>query len=305
MIGYIAKRIAYSVFALFGVSAITFFAVFTSGDPAMLLLPPDSQSPAEIARFRQTMGLDRPLPVQYVEFVGRAVRGDFGRSLRYNVPAMTLVAERLPATIALAVSAVVLSALVGIPLGILAATKRGSLLDDAVITFSTLGLAAPSFWIGTMLIVVFAVQFRLFPPSGGGSLDKIVLPTITLAAGFIAVLARFTRSGMIDVLAREYITTARAKGLRAQVVLLRHALRNTLIPIVTLIGVEMGALLGGAVVTENVFAWPGIGQLVVQSVFNRDYPLVIATVLTASFMFLVVSLLVDILYVYINPTVRL
>jgi len=293
------------VFALFGVSAITFFAVFTSGDPAMLLLPPDSQSPAEVARFRQTMGLDRPLPVQYLEFVGRAVRGDFGRSLRYNIPAMTLVAERLPATIALAVSAVVLSALVGIPLGILAATKRGSLLDDAVIAFSTLGLAAPSFWIGTMLIVVFAVQFRLFPPSGGGSLDKIVRPTITLAAGFIAVLARFTRSGMIDVLAREYITTARAKGLRAQVVLLRHALRNTLIPIVTLIGVEMGALLGGAVVTENVFAWPGIGQLVVQSVFNRDYPLVIATVLTASFMFLVVSLLVDILYVYINPTVRL
>jgi peptide/nickel transport system permease protein len=305
VIGYIGKRIAYSVFALLGVSAITFFAVFTSGDPAVLLLPPDAQSAAEIERFRRTMGLDKPLPLQYVDFVGRALQGDFGRSLRYNVPALTLVAERLPATIVLAFSAVFLAAIIGIPLGVLAATRRGSLLDDAVIALSTLGLAAPSFWIGTMLIVVFAVQFRLFPPSGGGSFDKLVLPTITLASGFIAVLARFTRSGMLDVLSKEYITTARAKGLRSRTVLVRHALRNTLIPIVTLLGLEMAALLGGAVVTENVFAWPGVGQLVVQSVFNRDYPLVIATVLSASFMFLLVNLVVDVLYVYINPTVRL
>jgi peptide/nickel transport system permease protein len=156
-----------------------------------------------------------------------------------------------------------------------------------------------------MLIVVFAVQFRIFPPSGGGSLDKLVLPTITLASGFIAILARFTRSGMLDVLSKEYVVTARAKGLPARTVLFRHALRNTLIPIVTLLGLEMGALLGGAVVTENVFAWPGIGQLVVLSVFNRDYPLVIAAVLTAAAMFLLINLLVDILYVYINPTVRL
>lgn len=305
MLAYIGKRLAYSVFALFGVSAITFFAVFTSGDPAVLMLPPEAQSPQEIERFRRVMGLDKPLPIQYVEFVGRALRGDFGRSLKYNVPAMTLVIERLPSTIVLAASAVLVSALVGIPLGMLAATKKGSLLDDAVIALSTLGLAAPSFWIGTMLIVVFAVQFRVFPPSGGGSLDKLVLPTITLASGFIAILARFTRSGMLDVLSKEYVVTARAKGLPARTVLFRHALRNTLIPIVTLLGLEMGALLGGAVVTENVFAWPGIGQLVVLSVFNRDYPLVIAAVLTAAAMFLVINLLVDILYVYINPTVRL
>jgi peptide/nickel transport system permease protein len=305
MLAYIGKRLAYSVFALFGVSAITFFAVFTSGDPAVLMLPPEAQSPQEIERFRRVMGLDKPLPIQYVEFVGRALRGDFGRSLKYNVPAMTLVIERLPSTIVLAASAVLVSALVGIPLGMLAATKKGSLLDDAVIALSTLGLAAPSFWIGTMLIVVFAVQFRIFPPSGGGSLDKLVLPTITLASGFIAILARFTRSGMLDVLSKEYVVTARAKGLPARTVLFRHALRNTLIPIVTLLGLEMGALLGGAVVTENVFAWPGIGQLVVLSVFNRDYPLVIAAVLTAAAMFLVINLLVDILYVYINPTVRL
>jgi peptide/nickel transport system permease protein len=305
MIAYIGKRIAFSVFALFGVSAITFFAVFASGDPAVMLLPPEAQSPQEIARFRQLMGLDKPLPVQYVEFIGRALQGDFGRSLKYNVPASTLVLERLPATMVLAASAVLVSALVGIPLGVLAAVKKGSLLDDAVITLSALGLAAPSFWIGTMLIVVFAVQFRIFPPSGGGSLDKLVLPTITLASGFIAVLARFTRSGMLDVLSKEYVTTAHAKGLPTGAVLFRHALRNTMIPIVTLLGLELGTLLGGAVVTENVFAWPGIGQLVVLSVFNRDYPLVIASVLTAATTFIVVNLLVDILYVYINPTVRL
>ncbi len=305
MISYIGQRLVYSVFALLGVSAITFFAVFASGDPAVMLLPPDTQSPQEIARFRELMGLDRPLPLQYVDFVGRALRGDFGRSLKYNVPAATLVRERLPSTMVLAASAVLVSALVGIPLGMLAAVKKGSPLDDAVIALSTLGLAAPSFWIGTMLIVLFAVQFRVFPPSGGGSFDKLVLPTITLASGFIAVLARFTRSGMLDVLSKEYVTTAHAKGLPGRAVLVRHALRNTLIPIVTLLGLETGTLLGGAVVTENVFAWPGIGQLVVMSVFNRDYPVVIACVLTAATAFLVVNLLVDLLYVWINPTVRL
>ena len=233
-----------------------------------------------------------------MDFLGRAVQGDFGRSLKYNVPASTLIRERLPSTITLAVSAVIVSALIGIPLGVLAAVKRGSWIDDVVILTSTLGLAAPSFWIGTMLIVVLAVQLRLLPPSGGGSLDKLIMPTMTLASGFIAVLARFTRSGMLDVLSKEYVTTARAKGLPNRVVLFRHALRNTMIPIVTLLGLEMGTLLGGAVVTENVFAWPGIGQLVVMSIFNRDYPLVIACVLTAATLFIIVNLLVDILYVY-------
>lgn len=305
MLAYVGQRIVFSVFALMAVSAVTFFAVFSSGDPAVMLLPPDSQSPQEIEKFREMMGLDKPLPIQFVEFLGRAVQGDFGRSLKYNVPAATLIMERLPSTIVLAVSAVVLSAAIAIPLGILAAVKRGSWFDDAVIMLSTLGLAAPSFWIGTMLIVVFAVQFRVFPPSGGGSFDKLVLPTITLASGFIAVLTRFTRSGMLDVLSKEYVTTAHAKGLPKSAVLVRHAFRNTMIPIVTLLGLEMGTLLGGAVVTENVFAWPGIGQLVVTSVFNRDYPLVVACVLTAATLFILVNLLVDILYVYINPTVRL
>lgn len=303
MLQYFLRRLLYSVFALFGVSFVTFVAVFASGDPVALMLPPETR-PEQIAEFRTRMGLDDPLPLQYLRFAGRAIQGDFGRSLRHDQPAMALVTERLPATILLATSAVFVSALVGIPLGILAATKRGSLLDDVVVTVSTLGLAAPTFWIGSMLILLFSIEWRLLPPSGGETLDRLILPVVTLALGFIAVLTRFTRSGMLDVLSREYITTARAKGLPGRMVLLRHALRNTMIPIVTLLGLELGALLGGAVVTENVFAWPGIGRLVVTSVGARDYPLVVACVLVAAAMFIVVNLLVDLLYTALNPTVR-
>ncbi|MCC6180072.1 MAG: ABC transporter permease [Chloroflexi bacterium] len=303
MVGYILRRLLFSGFALVGVAFITFLAVFASGDPVALLLPPEANE-AQIREFRQQMGLDRPLPVQFAAFAGRAIQGDFGRSLRHDVPAMGLVLERLPSTMLLAFTAVLLAAAVGIPLGILAAARQGSWLDDAVVALSTLGLAAPTFWIGTMLIVVFAVNLKVLPPSGGESWDRLIMPAITLALGFIAVLARFTRSGMLDVLSREYINTARAKGLPARAILFGHALRNTLIPIVTLLGLEMGQLLGGAVVTENVFAWPGIGRLVVTSVASRDVPLVVAAVVVTSALFIAVNLLVDVLYSVINPMVR-
>jgi peptide/nickel transport system permease protein len=303
MVGYLLRRLLFSLFALAGVAFITFMAVFASGDPVALMLPPEANE-AQIAEFRRQMGLDQPLPIQFAQFAGRALRGDFGRSLRHDVPAMALVLERLPATMLLAFTAVIFAAAIGIPLGILAAAKRGSWIDDLVVTLSTLGLAAPTFWIGTMLIVIFAVELRWLPPSGGESLDRLILPATTLALGFIAVLARFTRSGMLDVLSREYINTARAKGLTGRAVLFGHALRNTLIPIVTLLGLEMGQLLGGAVVTENVFAWPGIGRLVVTSVASRDVPLVVAAVLVTSALFILVNLVVDVLYSVINPMVR-
>jgi len=303
MVGYILRRILFSLFALVGVAFITFIAVFASGDPVALLLPPEANE-AQIQEFRMQMGLDQPLPIQFAVFAGKAVQGDFGRSLRHDLPAMALVLERLPATMLLAFTAVIFASAIGIPLGILAAAKKGSWIDDIVVTLSTLGLAAPTFWIGTMLIVVFAVELRWLPPSGGDSWDRLIMPAATLALGFIAVLARFTRSGMLDVLSREYITTARAKGLPARAVMFGHALRNTLIPIVTLLGLEMGQLLGGAVVTENVFAWPGIGRLVVSSVASRDVPLVVASVLVTSALFIVVNLIVDLLYSVINPMVR-
>lgn len=304
MISYTVRRVAYGLLALLGVSVITFLTVFAAGDPTLLILPPGSHSPQEIEIARNALGLDRPLPVQYFEFLSRAVQGDFGRSLRFSIPSMQLVMERLPNTILLASSAVLLASIVGIPLGIVAALRKGSKLDDAVVTLSSLGLAAPSFWIGTMAIVIFSVNLGWFPPSGTGSWRHLVLPMVTLAAAPIPVLVRFTRAGMIDVLSREYITTAHAKGLHPRVVLYRHALRNTLIPVITILGLEMGALLGGAVVTENVFGWPGIGQLVVASVIGRDLPVVLTVVLVGSGIFILANLIVDLLYVYINPTIR-
>jgi peptide/nickel transport system permease protein len=303
VIAYILRRLAYSVLVLLGVSAITFFAVFASGDPVSMMLGADA-GPRQVEEFRRIMGLDRPVVVQYLHFLTRAVRGDFGRSLRHDTPAMALILERLPATMLLAFGALAVSTIVAIPLGVLAATRRASLLDDAVIATSALGLAAPTFFFGSVLIMLFAVKYPLLPPSGGGSLDRLILPVATLAFGRIAVLTRFTRSGMIDVLSRQYIRTARAKGLPQPAVLYRHALRNTLIPIVTLVGLEMGSLLGGAVITENVFAWPGIGRLIVQAVENRDFPIVTSGVLVAAAIFTLINLIVDIVYSFINPAVR-
>jgi peptide/nickel transport system permease protein len=303
VIAYILRRLAYSVLVLLGVSAITFFAVFASGDPISMMLGADA-GPRQVEEFRKIMGLDRPVVVQYLHFLTRAVRGDFGRSLRHDTPAMALIVERLPATMLLAFGALAVSTVVAIPLGVLAATRRASVLDDAVIATSALGLAAPTFFFGSVLIMLFAVKYPLLPPSGGGSLDRLILPVATLAFGRIAVLTRFTRSGMIDVLSRQYIRTAHAKGLPQATVLYRHALRNTLIPIVTLVGLEMGSLLGGAVITENVFAWPGIGRLIVQAVENRDFPIVTSGVLVAAAIFTLINLIVDIVYSFINPAVR-
>jgi peptide/nickel transport system permease protein len=305
MINYTLRRIGYGLLALVGVSMITFLMVFAAGDPTVLLLPPGSQSPEQIAIAREALGMDRPLPVQYFDFLFNAVRGDFGRSLRFQIPAMQLVIERLPNTILLGTTAVGLAAAIGIPLGVLAALKKGSKVDDFVVMLTSLGLATPSFWIGTMLILIFAAQLGWFPPSGSGSFRHLVLPMITLAAAPLPVILRFTRAGMIDVLSREYIVTAKAKGLSPSVVLFRHALRNTLIPVITVLGLEVGALLGGAVVTENVFGWPGVGQLVVASVHGRDLPVVLAVVLVGSAIVILVSLLVDLLYAFINPTVRM
>jgi len=239
MHNYIAKRALYSLFALFGVASVTFFAVFASGDPVLLMLPPGSQSEEQIAIVRRIFGFDRPLPLQYVDFLADAIRGDFGRSIRYDIPAMALVLERLPATVELAVAAVIIGAVIGIPLGILAANRRGSPLDGAVVVVSTLGLSAPTFWIGTMAIVLFAVHWHIFPPSGRGGIEQLVLPAVTLATVQMPVLLRFTRSAMLDVLAREYIATAHSKGLGPRVVLYRHAFRNAMIPVVTLLGLEM------------------------------------------------------------------
>lgn len=305
MLGYIVKRVLLSLLALAGVALITFLAVYATGDPATLLLPPGNQSPEEVAAMRRALGLDRPLPVQFIDFLVNAVQGDFGRSLRYSQPAIDLVFQRLPATLVLAAIASILAAVIAIPTGIYAAIRQGSWIDNVLVAVSTLGLATPTFWTGTMLILVFAVQFRLLPASGSGTPLHLVMPALTLATVSIPVLMRFTRSGMIDVLSREYIVAARAKGLPPSVIRYRHAFRNALVPLVTLLGLEFGALIGGAVITETVFAYPGLGNLLVQAVLQRDIPVVLAAVIVCAAAFIIINLIVDLLYLYISPTVRL
>lgn len=303
MTGFIIGRFLQALLALFGVSVLTFFLIFAAGDPAVLLLPPNAQGPEEIAALKAQLGLDRPLVVQYWDFFINAVQGDFGQSLRYGVPASELVISRLPATVELTLSAIFIAIVIGVPLGIVAATRKGSRLDRAIVILSGLTLAAPTFWIGAMLIAFFAVYLQWLPPSGRSGWGAIILPAITLAMAPLPVLVRFSRSGMIDVLSKDYMRTARARGISEGTLIMKYALRNTLIPIVTIIGLETGALLGGAVVTEAVFAWPGIGQLAVGAAINRDIPVVLAVVLLASAVFLLVNLIIDIAYTYLNPVV--
>src|SRR2546425_9348999 len=246
-----------------------------AGDPVLLFMPVDIQA-KDVNEFRQRLGFNDPLPVQYARFVSGALHGDFGESLRYRRDALGLVLERLPATLLLAVSSVLLTLLVAVPLGVVTAVKRDSFVDHAGTLVTVIGQAVPGFWLGLMLIYVFSVQLRWLPTGGMGGLAHLVMPSIVLAAFYAARVARLTRSAVLDALGEDYVLTARAKGLAERRVVGKHALRNSAIPIVTLAGLEAGQLLGGAVVTETIFAWPGLGRLTVQALLNRDFPLVMA-----------------------------
>lgn len=283
-------------------SVIAFGLTHLSGDPAALLLPP-SATPDDIALFRHEAGLDRPLAVQYADFLAHAVRGDFGRSIRHDEPAMGLVLERLPATIELGASAFVLTLAVAVPLGILAAVRRGSVLDQASLLLSLVGQTFPTFWLGIVLIIVFAQDLRWLPASGRGTPANLVLPSITLAVFSIAIVTRLLRSSLIEILSLEYIRTARGKGLGERTILLRHALRNAALPVVTVVGLQVGALLGGAVITEEVFAYPGMGRLAIQSIANRDFAVIQAFVVLTATIITLANLVVDLLYAWIDPRV--
>jgi peptide/nickel transport system permease protein len=300
---YIVRKLAHTLFVAFGVVTLVFVALRMSGDPAATMLPGDA-SVDELRDLRHALGLDRPLHVQYVTFLASAVTGDFGTSLRHQEPAMALVMERLPATLELAFAALLLSVAVGLPLGIVAALRRGRLADILAMAFAVVGQATPYFWMGIMLILVFAVELQWVPTSGRGGLERLVLPAVTLGTHFMAVLARLTRTSMLEVLGQNYVTTARAKGLAERVVILVHALKNAAVPVVTLIGLQFGTLLGGAVVTETIFAWPGVGRLAVQSIFVRDYPVVQAGVFVLALSFVAINLLVDLLYGWLDPRTR-
>jgi ABC-type dipeptide/oligopeptide/nickel transport system permease component len=268
----------------------------------MLMLPGDA-SMAEVETLRQQLGFNDPLYVQYWRFASQAVQGDLGASLYHRVPAIDLILERLPASLELAGAAMLIALLVSIPLGILSAVKRGSLWDMASMLGALFGLSMPHFWLGIMLILLFSVTLGWLPTSGRGSLAQLVMPSIALGLSLMAMFARLTRSVMLEVLSQDYVRTARAKGLREKIVIGKHALKNALIPLVTVAGMQFGFLIGGTVIIETVFAWPGVGRLVVQAIFSRDYPLVQATVLVLAVIFVVVNLLVDLVYLYLDPQI--
>ena len=300
---WLVRRLVHFVVVVWGVTTLVFVALRMTGDPAVMLLPGDPTM-AEINLMREKLGLNKPLTEQYLSFVANAFRGDFGQSFRHGIPASSVVVERLPATALLAFTALALGATVAIPLGILAAVYRGTLADAGVMLLAVIGQGVPFFWLGLMLILVFGVELRLFPTGGYGGLEHLVLPSMTLAAYLGASTARIARSSMLEVLEQDYMRTARAKGLAPHIVVLKHGLRNAAIPLVTYLGLQMGLLLGGTVVVEEIFGWPGVGRLLLQAISFRDYPVVQAATFILAMIFVVVNFLVDVLYAVLDPRVR-
>jgi peptide/nickel transport system permease protein len=273
------------------------------GDPVLLFLPMDIQA-KDVNEIRQRLGFNDPLLVQYGRFMAGAARGNFGESLRYRRDAFGLVLERLPATLVLAGAAMALTLVAAVPLGVLTAVRRDTLVDHAGTLATVLGQATPGFWLGLMMIYLFAVQLRWLPTGGYGTLAQLIMPAVVLAAFYSARVARLTRSAVLEVLGEEYVKTARAKGLGEGRVIGKHTLRNAAIPIVTLAGLEAGQLLGGAVVTETIFAWPGLGRLTVQALLNRDFPVVMAAVSFTSVVYTLMNLVVDLVYGWLDPRIR-
>ena len=300
---FLLRRLGQAVLVVVGVSLVVFFVIRLSGDPIYLLLPPTATE-ADRARLAGELRLDRPLWVQYAVFAKRGLTGDLGRSLRYGQAALPLVLERLPATLELALAALIVSLVVSIPAGIVAAVRRHTAYDNLTMLGALFGQSMPVFWLGIMLILVFSVRLELFPTSGRGGLEHLVLPALTLGLYSTARVTRLVRAGMLDVMGQEYIRTAWAKGLPGRRVIGKHALRNTLVPVVTIVGLELGSLLGGAVITETIFAWPGVGRLAVTAIFQRDYPVVQAAVLVTALVFVACNLLVDLAYGWLDPRIR-
>ena len=304
MIGYLGRRLGWAVVVLVGITLGVFLVVHLSGDPTALYVGPEGTK-ADYELLRAALGFDRPLPEQYGRFLLRAVQGDFGRSLRHRQPTLPLVLARFPATLELAGAAMALAALVAIPLGILSALRRDSLIDTSAMMFALSGQCMPTFWLGILLILIFGVNLRWVPVYGGEGLLTLVLPAVTLGVWAAARTARITRSSLLEVLPQDFLRTARAKGVGEGAVILRHALRNGAIPIVTAFGLELGNLLGGAVVTEAVFAYPGVGRLAVEAVVNKDVPLIQAVVFTVAALLITLNLVIDLAYMALDPRVRL
>lgn len=300
---FLAYRLVRTLIALWLVSTVVFVVMRLSGDPVPLLLPPDAPT-SEIFRVRHDLGLDRPLLVQYTVFLRNVLHGDFGRSIHFRQPAMAVALGYLPATFELGAAAFLIAICFALPIGIFSAVRRNSPLDHGAMGFALIGQSAPTFFIGVLLILVFSLRLNLFPTSGRGGLAHLVLPAATLGAFAMASIARITRSAMLEVLRTDFVRTARAKGVAEAVVILKHTLKNASLPIITITGLQLGTLLGGAIVTETVFAWPGMGRLAVESIYNRDYPVVQSAVFIAAVLFVAINFSLDLLYGVLDPRIR-
>lgn len=302
MTALVVRRVIRLVVVLAGVTLVTFAILHASGDPVALMMPEAPEADRTV--LRQAMGFNEPLAVQFVKFLANTARGDFGRSFFHRAPAMSLVLERMPTTLLLTVLAMLISVLVAVPAGIYSAVRRGSLVDHAVTLVVFLGQSMPVFWTGIMLILLFAVQWRVLPVSGWDSWAALVLPAVTLGTFSAPLFLRIVRSSMLEVINLDYVRTARAKGVSEWFVICRHALVNAALPLVTVIGIQFGLLLGGAIVTETVFAVPGVGRLIVGAIRQLDFPIVQAGVFVFALIVVVVNFVVDLLYIYLNPQVR-
>ncbi|HEY7030386.1 MAG TPA: ABC transporter permease [Thermomicrobiales bacterium] len=304
MSSFLVKRALASLFAVWGVATLTFVLLRVTADPAALLVG-ERATPQQIAEVRHRLGLDRPLATQYGDFIGHAVVGDFGQSYRFDEPAMSMVVERLPISLRLATAAFVVALVLAIPLAIASAVWRDTVVDYVASFVAFLGFAMPAFWLGAMAIIVFSVQLRWLPTSGSGDLKHYVLPTLTLAMWPLGQFTRLLRSELLNVFHEDYVRTARAKGLAERVVVWRHTLKNAFLPVLTLIGLSFGSLLGGAIITETVFAWPGLGRLIIQATLNRDFPIIEASVVVLATGFVLINFVVDVLYGVLDPRIKL
>lgn len=300
---YIVKRLLSGIIVLFGLSVFTFLLIhLIPGDPVRIMLG-QRATVEQIESLRGELGLNKPLVVQYLDYASGVLKGDLGTSLKTGRPVSTEIADRFPATAKMAVASLVVAVVIGIGLGVLAAKYKDTPIDGAIMTFSTFGMSIPGFWLGLLVILVFSVHLGWFPIAGGTGLKDMVLPAFTLGTLLATALSRLTRAGMVEVLSNDYIRTARAKGMNERVVLLRHAFRNVMIPIVAVIGLELAGLLGGAVIIEQVFGWPGVGTLAIQAISSRDFPMIQGTTLFIGAVYVLVVILIDVLYALLDPRI--
>ena len=304
MLRYLIRRVLLTIPVLIGVATLVFSLIhLVPGDPAQAMMG-DGASPQDVAELRKSLGLDQPLTTQYVTFLSRAIKGDLGTSFRTGQPVTAMIAERVPATAELAVAAMFVAIVIAIPLGVIAAVWRGTAIDYSAMTFALAGVSIPNFWLGPLLAIVFAVELGWLPVSGRGTLAHLALPAISLGLALAAILARMTRASLLDELNELYVRAARARGVSRSSAITIHALRNSMIPLLTIIALQFGAVLTGAVITETIFAWPGIGRLLIQSIGFRDYPLVQGCILLIAATYVTVNLVTDLMYGVIDPRIR-